>query len=401
MPGWCAAVTRGCGFLLPLETRLLYLQVTASGLARALTAMQMRFELAGSTHNEELRVARLQRVKVRVSRDKVLGVCTKVMDRYAASPAVLEVEYKGEVGTGLGPTLEFYALASRAFVDDTLGLWRDCHNVMGLYPAPLPADSNKVALPACPPCIGKNVGYPRSGILVQRKKAVRLYRTLGQLFGRALLDGRLVDVQLTRAFYRWLLGDEEGLGEHDLREVDATLHQSLEQLRKMDGPGLAGLCLDFTLPGYPEWEMRAGGADVAVGPDNINEFIMLVIRHTLVDAVRPAMEAFLAGFDSVLSLSKLQGFSPEELAVVLGGTDEAWSAERMSSVPVVPIACTLASSASTPRSAVGDHQARPRLHTQEVCDCHGDEQAHIVHGPHVPCVATYRAAKLSRTFLPY
>jgi E3 ubiquitin-protein ligase TRIP12 len=144
LPAWCAGLTRWCGFLFPLETRLLHLQVTASGLARALTAMQMRLEQAGSAHNEELRVARLQRVKVRVARDKVLAVCTKVMDRYAASPAVLEVEYKGEVGTGLGPTLEFYAVASRAFVDDALGLWRDCHNVMGLYPAPAAEDPVQV-----------------------------------------------------------------------------------------------------------------------------------------------------------------------------------------------------------------------------------------------------------------
>jgi hypothetical protein len=164
---------------------------------------------------------------------------------------------------------------------------------------------------------------------MQRKKAVRLYRTLGQLFGRALLDARIVDVPLTHAFYRWLLRDEAGLGAHDLLEVDATLHQSLGKLRAMDAAGLAGLCLDFTLPGHEHWELREGGAGIPVTADNVAEYVRLVTRHTLVDAVRPGMDAFVAGFDSVVSLSKLQGFSPEELAVLLGGTDEAWSAERM------------------------------------------------------------------------
>jgi E3 ubiquitin-protein ligase TRIP12 len=35
------------------------------------------------------------------------------MELYGKSRAVLEVEYFGEVGTGLGPTLEFYTLLSR------------------------------------------------------------------------------------------------------------------------------------------------------------------------------------------------------------------------------------------------------------------------------------------------
>ena len=59
---------------------------------------------------------------------------------------VLEVEYFEEIGTGLGPTLEFYSIASREFAQRTLGIWRDddetvpgsyvkCLN--GLFPAPL------------------------------------------------------------------------------------------------------------------------------------------------------------------------------------------------------------------------------------------------------------------------
>jgi E3 ubiquitin-protein ligase TRIP12 len=59
---------------------------------------------------------------------------------------VLEVEYFEEVGTGLGPTLEFYSLASKEFARKSLKLWRDedqtqpsiyVHHPCGLFPAPL------------------------------------------------------------------------------------------------------------------------------------------------------------------------------------------------------------------------------------------------------------------------
>lgn len=35
------------------------------------------------------------------------------MQDLAGSKALLEVQYENEVGTGLGPTLEFYALVSK------------------------------------------------------------------------------------------------------------------------------------------------------------------------------------------------------------------------------------------------------------------------------------------------
>lgn len=61
---------------------------------------------------------------MRVSRNRILDSATKVMELYAGSRAVLELEYFGEVGTGLGPTLEFYTLLSHELQKKGLGLWR-------------------------------------------------------------------------------------------------------------------------------------------------------------------------------------------------------------------------------------------------------------------------------------
>jgi E3 ubiquitin-protein ligase TRIP12 len=46
------------------------------------------------------------------------------MEMYSSQKAVLEVEYFGEVGTGLGPTLEFYTLLSHDLQKVGLGMWR-------------------------------------------------------------------------------------------------------------------------------------------------------------------------------------------------------------------------------------------------------------------------------------
>lgn len=62
--------------------------------------------------------------QVRISRRRVLESAAKVFEMYGAGRAVLEIEYFGEVGTGLGPTLEFYTLLSHELQRRGLGLWR-------------------------------------------------------------------------------------------------------------------------------------------------------------------------------------------------------------------------------------------------------------------------------------
>jgi E3 ubiquitin-protein ligase TRIP12 len=47
-----------------------------------------------------------------------------VINEVASSRALLEIEYENEVGTGLGPTLEFYTLVSRELQRFDLDLWR-------------------------------------------------------------------------------------------------------------------------------------------------------------------------------------------------------------------------------------------------------------------------------------
>jgi E3 ubiquitin-protein ligase TRIP12 len=58
----------------------------------------------------------------------------KVMENYGPSQALLEIEFFDEVGTGLGPTLEFYTLVCQEFrnaegiaagtTKDRIQLWR-------------------------------------------------------------------------------------------------------------------------------------------------------------------------------------------------------------------------------------------------------------------------------------
>ena len=55
---------------------------------------------------------------------KILITSLQVMNELASSRSLLEIQYENEVGTGLGPTLEFYTLVSKEIQRADLGLWK-------------------------------------------------------------------------------------------------------------------------------------------------------------------------------------------------------------------------------------------------------------------------------------
>ncbi|XP_070042392.1 E3 ubiquitin-protein ligase UPL3-like isoform X2 [Nicotiana tomentosiformis] len=357
LPSWCYQLTKACPFLFPFETRRQFFYSTAFGLSRALNRLQQQqgAEGNGSTHERAVRVGRLQRQKVRVSRNRILDSAAKVMEMYSSQKAVLEVEYFGEVGTGLGPTLEFYTLLSHDLQKVGLGMWRsgssstsNGHSMevcvdnklsgsdkdlvrapLGLFPRPWPPHADTV-----------NGG--------QFCKVIEHFRLLGRVMAKALQDGRLMDLPLSTAFYKLVLGQELDL--YDILSFDAELGKTLQELQALvsrkqyiesmedqnqdkfydvhfHGTPIEDLCLDFTLPGYPEYVFKA--CDENVDLSNLEEYISLVVDATVRSGIRKQTEAFRSGFNQVFEISTLQIFSATELDYLLCGRRELWKPETL------------------------------------------------------------------------
>ena len=88
----------------------------------------------------------------------------------------------------------------------------------------------------------------------------------------------------------------------------------------MDGCPVEELGLDFTLPGYPNIELRKGGRDMAVNLDNLASYVSLVSHWMLVEGVSTQMEAVRDGFNSVFPISSLSMFYHDELDQIFCGT---------------------------------------------------------------------------------
>ena len=88
----------------------------------------------------------------------------------------------------------------------------------------------------------------------------------------------------------------------------------------LDGCSIDDLGLDFTLPGFPNIELKKGGKDTPVTLDNIEQYLNLLCHWTLVEGINKQMESFREGFETVLPLSHLSLFYPDELEQLFCGS---------------------------------------------------------------------------------
>lgn len=108
------------------------------------------------------------------------------MQDLGSSRALLEIQYENEVGTGLGPTLEFYALVSHELQRVDLEMWRGdkvAHAEGGNLP-PVHYVYSKSGLFPMP--------LGRSAKVGQVTKIRSKFKLLGKFMAKALMDSRMV-----------------------------------------------------------------------------------------------------------------------------------------------------------------------------------------------------------------
>ena len=89
------------------------------------------------------------------------------------------------------------------------------------------------------------------------------------------------------------------------RALSAAEKQDQISQLTMDGCPVEDLGLDFTLPGYPNIELRKGGRDTSVSLDNLASYVSLVSHWMMIEGVSVQMEAVREGFNSVFPISSL------------------------------------------------------------------------------------------------
>ena len=340
LPQWTEDLVRLYPFLFPFEARYLYLQSNYFGYHRAIerwTHAQNDDSRRDRRRDDRPYLSMPKKQKVRIARERLFDSAVKVLDLYASATPSLEVEYFDEVGTGLGPTMEFYSNVSKDFALKKHNLWRQNESAsnsdytfskLGLFPAPM---SEKQASTD------------------EGKKILSLFKALGKFVARSMLDSRMIDISFNPMFFRFGLSNKSAIPPlAAVRLVDQDLARSLKhvqnilqktrelknsqssQLQKAKmitslTIELEALGLDMTLPGYPNIELVAGGQTIDVTTENLEQYFAKVVSFTVDQGVKHQIEAFQKGFSEVFSYNALHTFTADELVMIFGSNKEDWS----------------------------------------------------------------------------
>lgn len=282
MPDWVKVLPKDSWFLFSFPNRLKILD-------------NYRY-----VQNESYRVPRH---KVKIDRDNILDGAIIIMnDSALIQQGILEVQYENEMGTGNGPTLEFFTIVSQNIRQ--LNIWRK--NTL-LFPAPHQLMQNNY------------------------------FNFIGKIVGKAIVDRRYIDLPLSPVF--WKLVHKKAATMKDVSEIEPSLGKTLLELQSIldqniqnpsivsyKGVPIEDLHLYFTLPGYESIELIPGGRHVQVTLENLQQYIDLVSKETLMQI--PQIAAFREGLNSLIPVEALEGFSSEELEeIICGSSNSNWDLE--------------------------------------------------------------------------
>ena len=148
------------------------------------------------------------------------------------------------------------------------------------------------------------------------------YEFLGRAIGKAVYEGILVDPQFCLPFLNQLLGKANSL--EDLKNLDPTYYKNLTKLLSLKSSDFASLGLTFEVSIGSTGrtvELKPGGSQLAVTPENVIPYAHLVAHQLLNVQSAAQTRAFLRGFRDLVPAPWVRLFAAHELQKIISGDD--------------------------------------------------------------------------------
>lgn len=305
-------------FLYSFPLRVSLMKTVCLGRLRSLWLLQQRLIPNGGDLVNGLITSSisLPRKRFRIHRTEFLKCL-----RHVFTPAncgdlrVFEFEYADELGTGHGPTMEFYALASTEICRPSLGMFHVTR------PGNLEAD--------------ELIEAEGEGLFPSwKQRRSEEFRILGSLIARAWLDDRIIDIPLHQLFISAIKGNlKRSLTFADLKTIDSDLYEILIDENKMIGCGI-----NFNIPGSDVCLVADSERLICTSQD-LDEYRNLLIEHVYNNLIE-ARDSFLQGFNGTFPqmFDRVAEFFPADLVYLFSpslmvSTDD-WTIESIVSALV-------------------------------------------------------------------
>lgn len=322
LPRWCDLLLKSAPHMFPFQLRKRYFYLTAFGVSHSVYTF-LRHEMQDSnTRNNSTpsmngnveRNLRLRRQRVTVDRKDIVADAMKVFEMHASSKALLEINFSGEKGSGLGPTLEFYSsvafeLQSRRGLGQKLWLSEEdesdfINQDYGLFPRELAKEA------------------------VVAEETKQAFSFLGSLVAKVIQDRRIIPLPISSYFIDLVLSrpfNREALL-RDVYKDKGEIIISLIQFSSLQSQHCDTMNQKIHYKGseFALEDLQLFFDDErSVNEENLSEYIAIQMEKLLYGCnnggICAQIYAFRAGFESVFPLSALETFSTNEIVKLFSG----------------------------------------------------------------------------------
>lgn len=329
IPSWCRHLTLSFPFISNFNSRYLFFKTCAFDPKRGMINLHTYLKnFSGEINNSQIvNLSKNKRYKIIVERNEILNYALKIQKEMSNFNGYIEFEYTNETGTGLGPTLEFYSLCIEK-LREKKNLWYKTTD-KSLFPAPI------------------NDGY------LNYEENKKMFNLLGYLIARALYDDRIVDIPLSKLFWNLVLDRpinfksisliDSDLGNTIVKDFlkiikekniflknNPNFSEDLGEEIKYNNMRIDEIGILFNLPGYPEIELKEDGLENLLTVYNIEEYVISIFDKLFGQGIKPLIESFKSGFNSVFHINNLKAFDSIEIEeTLLGSKEEKWSFDHL------------------------------------------------------------------------
>ena len=287
---------------------------------------------------------------------KFLQQAHSVLVTHSDYRSKLEFQFKNEKGTGLGPTIEFYQICCQYIRLKKLNIWidrstdTDVYHVEKLFPKPSNQDD------------------------LTSQGTLKYFWVLGNIFGKVVLDQRLIDLPISYSFLHLVLdyakrprlpknmysvnkdkttastcSDSNNKSINKcipklapetlalyfalLQEIDPVRHIFFNDLKnKYTSADIEALCLNFTFNDDAN-EIIPNGADINLTYENRLDYISAQLNYIFHSGIAKQIKFFVKGFEKclpIINLFTLCAGSATQLKVQITGYETInWSLNEL------------------------------------------------------------------------
>lgn len=168
------------------------------------------------------------------------------------------------------------------------------------------------------------------------KQPLKYYKLTGVALGLALYNSTILDISFPPVLYKKLLGVPYTLD--DFKAINPSFGRSLQQLLDYKGSDVEDVfCLTFSVSKEVdgrviEDDLIPDGSNIPVTRSNRQEYVKQMVAYHLGTSARRMFEPLKQGFFKVVGSNALTLFQPEEVELLIRGSEEPINVDALRAV---------------------------------------------------------------------